>query len=68
MPGTINIKCGANASEALQVPVCSSSNLTLQSNVATDATVKGYCWSDFSSALASDSTTRQITHGSVDNS
>ena len=70
MPGTINIECGGtnNPTSASAVPLCSSSNLTLQSSIATDATVKGYCWSDFSSALASDSTTRQITHGSVDDS
>jgi len=70
MPGTINIECGGtnNPASASAVPLCSSSNLTLQSNVATDATVKGYCWSDFSSALASDSTLRNITHASIDNS
>jgi len=68
MPSSISIKCGGTNSYSLatNVPVCSAGKLTLQSNIAVDSTVKGYCWSDFTTALASDTTTRTITHSSVE--
>jgi len=68
MPSSINIKCGGtnSYSSATNVPVCSAGNLTLQSNIAVDSTVKGYCWSDFTTALASDTTSRAITHSSIE--
>ena len=67
MPSSISIKCGGTNvySSASAVPVCSSGTLTLQSNIAADSAVKGYCWSDFTTALASDTTSRAITHSSV---
>lgn len=70
MPNSINITCSStnNHASAVDVPVCSSGNLTLGDGITTGTSVKGYCWSDFMTALASDTTQRMLTHSAIEDS